>query len=151
MPAITVRSVTHSSSSRVEYKLPVAVRLLSEDWRLIIEGSNSKRDVSEMQYYTDGRTTCVDWPATPPSLRSALFTLTPGMTSCGSLAGHWRTTSPSLGQSGSLWLRDHSQTSAVAAKAPRHAAALLKGPLASTAGQRHHPHCAQPYVHCPRG
>jgi hypothetical protein len=105
----------------------------------------------EMQYYTDGRTTCVDWPATPPSLRSALFTLTPGMTSCGSLAGHWRTTSPSLGQSGSLWLRDHSQTSAVAAKAPRHAAALLKGPLASTAGQRHHPHCAQPYVHCPRG
>ena len=46
MPAITVRSVTHSSSSRVEYKLPVAVRLLSEDWRLIIEGSNSKRDVS---------------------------------------------------------------------------------------------------------
>jgi hypothetical protein len=41
MPAITVHSVTHSSSSRVEYKLPVAVRLVSEDW--LMGGSNSKR------------------------------------------------------------------------------------------------------------
>ena len=51
------------------------------------------RNVSNALF--DRITTCVDWPETTHSLRSALFTLTPGMTSCGSLAGHWRTTAPS--------------------------------------------------------